>query len=149
VAYFTDCRGDTAIRGDFYNARTRGQNLVLHFRNSDIEGIISAGSTKHDVDVILKSMKITDADYEKAGVRYGNRNNLGEVSVTASEPINNGVIVYLEDGSVWTPRNTSYLSKLVLSADSAIRGSVAAVSSSRAGDGTVTYLGAVVIQPES
>jgi hypothetical protein len=143
VATFTDCNDDTAIEGDFYNARTEAQNLVLHFNNSEVEGVISSASTKHDVDIILKSMKITDADYEKDGVRYGNRNNLGDVDVKASKTVNNGVVVYLENESLWEVKDTSYISKLVVSKDSKVEGTINAESRSTAADGTVTYIGVV------
>jgi hypothetical protein len=143
VANFTDCNGGTAIEGDFYNARTEGQNLVLHFDDCEVEGTISSATTKHDVDTILKSLKITDADYEKDGVRYGNRNNLGDVTATAGKTVNNGVIVYLENGSTWEVEETSYLSKLVVSSDSEVKGSIESFESTTAPDGTTTYIGVV------
>ncbi len=143
VADFTDCNGDTAIKGDFYNARTTGQNLVLHFKKSQVDGIISSGTTRHNVNIILKSMKKTDADYEKSGVRYGNRNNLGDVATTPSETVNNGVIVYLENGSTWTVKDTSYISKLVVSKDSTVEGKIKADRTSTSEDGSVTYIGVV------
>lgn len=144
VANFTDCKGDTAIKGDFYNARTGAQNLVLHFNNSQVEGIISSGTTAHNVNIILKSMKITDKDYEKGGVRYGNRNNLGDVTASASKTVNNGVIVYLDKGSVWKVKDTSYISKLVVSKNSKVKGRIKADSTRKSADGTVTYIGAIV-----
>ena len=144
VANFTDCNGDTAIKGHFYNARTDGQNLVLHFKNSEVDGIISSGTTKHDVDIILKSMKITDADYKKDGVRYGNRNNLGDVTTIPSSTVNNGIIVYIENGSVWDVGDTSYISKLVISADSKVNGWIKADRSATSPDGDVTYIGVIV-----
>jgi hypothetical protein len=144
VANFTNCTGDTAIKGDFYNARTSGQNLVLRFNNSKVDGIISSGTTAHNVNVILKSMTIKDADYEKNGVRYGNRNNLGDVTTSASKTVNNGVIVYLEKGSNWKVKDTSYISKLVVSPDSKVEGTIKAESSTKSPDGTATYIGVVV-----
>jgi len=148
VANFTDCNGDTAIRGDFYNARTAGQNLVLHLNNSKVDGIISSGTTLHNVNIILKSMKITDADYEKDGVRYGNRNNLGDVTASPSKTVNNGVIVYLENGSTWTVKDTSYVSKLVVSGNSKVEGVIKADSSKTSADGAVTYIGVVAGKAE-
>lgn len=144
VANFTDCNGDTAIKGDFYNARTNGQNLVLYFSKSQVEGIISSGTTKHDVNIILKSMKITDKDYEKDGVRYGNRNNLGDVTTCPSKTVNNGIIVYLESGSVWTVKDTSYIFKPVVSKDSKVAGTIKADGSTTSADGSVTYVGVEV-----
>jgi len=143
VAEFKDCNDETAIEGDFFNALTGAQNLVLHFNNSEVEGVISSATTKHDVDIILKSMKITDADYEKNGIRYGNRNNLGDVDATATKTVNNGVIVYLENGSLWEVRDTSYISKLVVSKDSKVEGTIQAESRKTSADGTVTYIGVV------
>jgi hypothetical protein len=144
VANFTDCNGDTAIKGDFFNTRTEGQNLVLHFNDCEVEGVISSGTTKHDVSIILKSMKITDKDYEKDGVRYGNRNNLGDVTATAGKTVNNGVIVYLENGSTWEVESTSYISKLVVSKDSNVDGKIKADSTKESTDGTTTYIGVIV-----
>ncbi|MBN1627828.1 MAG: hypothetical protein JW944_15015, partial [Deltaproteobacteria bacterium] len=143
VATFTDCNGDKAIKGDFYNARTGGQNLVLHFNNCNVDGIISSGTTKHDVNIILKSMKITDKDYEKDGVRYGNRNNLGDVTTSPSKTVNNGVIAYLENGTTWTVKDTSYISKLIVSKDSKVEGRIKADGKTTSADGSVTYLGVV------
>jgi hypothetical protein len=144
VGYFTDCNGDAALNGNFYNARTDAQNLVFHFSSSTINGVISSGSTTHFVDMMLKSKKMTDANYEKDGVRYGNRNNMGEVKTAASPMVNNGVIVYLQKGSVWTVKDTSYLSKLVVSADSKVKGSIKADNTTKGTDGSVTYMGVVV-----
>ena len=143
VANFTDCKDDTIIKGDFYNARTAGQNLVLHFNNSQVDGIISSGTAKHDVNIILKSMKITDKNYVKDGVRYGNRNNLGLVTVRSSKTVNNGVIVYLQNNSVWTVKDTSFISKLVVSRDAKVNGMIKADSTTTSADGTVTYIGVV------
>ena len=143
VATFTDCKDVTAIKGDFYNARTGAQNLVFHFNNSRVDGIISSGTSVHNVNIILKSMKITDKDYEKEGVRYGNRNNLGDVTTSPSKTVNNGVIVYLEKGSVWKVKDNSYISKLVVSANSKVEGTIKADSSKTSANGTVTYIGVV------
>jgi hypothetical protein len=148
VANFTNCTGDTAIKGDFYNARTTGQNIVLHFNNSKVDGIISSGTTKHNINIILKSMTIKDADYEKNGVRYGNRNNLGDVTTTPSKTVNNGVIVYLEKGSNWKVKDTSYISKLVVSPDSKVEGTIKADSSTKSPDGSTIYVGVVVVKAQ-
>lgn len=144
VASFTDCKGKQAIQGDFYNARTGSQNLVLHFSNCDVRGIISSGSTRHRVDIIRKGMKITDADYVQDGVRCGNRNHLGRVDASASATVNNGVIVYLEKGSGWKVRGTSYVAKLVVAPGSRVEGVITAASTIKGADGSVSYVGAVV-----
>ncbi len=144
VAYFTDCNGENAINGDFYNSRTLGQNITLHFDHTQVEGVISSGTTAHNFNAILKNMKRSEAIYEKDGVRYANRNNLGKVSVAASKTVNNGVIVYLEGGSQWKVRNTSYISKLFVSADSTVEGKIQAESAIKSADGATTYTGVVV-----
>jgi hypothetical protein len=101
------------LKGDFYNgirggsAATGGlvgENLVLTFNNSRVEGVISASQTKHHVSTI------TSAEYKQ----------LGEVTNTVHSIINNGVIVSLNSGSRWTVTGTSYLSKLVIAANATV-----------------------------
>ena len=57
--------------------------------------------------------------------------------------VNNGVIVYLEKGSAWKVADTSYISKLVVSANSKVEGTINADSSTTSADGTVTHIGVV------
>jgi len=100
-----------ALNGDFYNA-TRGgvvrgpsgpsrsvsRNLALRFQNAKVTGMITASTAKHAIDTI------TAEDY-----RY-----LGEVTNTASSPVNNGVIVSLDATSTWVVTGNCYLTRLTL-----------------------------------
>jgi hypothetical protein len=104
---------DISLKGDFYNGMrggstangaAGGENMVLTFDNSRIEGVISASQTRHHVSTI------TSAEYKQ----------LGEVTNTVQSIINNGVIVNLNSGSRWTVTGTSYLSKLVVAANAAV-----------------------------
>ncbi|MGI5454647.1 hypothetical protein ACQEWB_16010 [Streptomyces sp. CA-249302] len=94
-----------ALQGDFYNAMRTGKNLVLSFAGSSVEGVISASASAHAVSTI------TSAEWAQ----------LSHVTNTARPAINNGVIVQLGAGSVWTVTGTSYLTKLVLDADAEVR----------------------------
>ncbi|WP_406440643.1 hypothetical protein OHB14_17080 [Streptomyces sp. NBC_01613] len=102
---------DIDLKGDFYNsvrgggnASLQGQNLVLGFTGSTVEGVISAGTAKHNVSTI------TSAEYRE----------ISEVTNTPSAVVNNGVIVTLGSGSTWTVTGTSYLSALTLSSDASV-----------------------------
>ena len=113
VATFSDIR----LKGDFYNAirggstappgpgaGVAGKNMVLTFDKSQVSGVISAAESRHAIDTI------TAAEYEQ----------LGQVTNTPRAVVNNGVIVNLDGGSRWKVTGTSYLSKLVIGADSAV-----------------------------
>ncbi|MFT4082016.1 MAG: hypothetical protein QM638_05475, partial [Nocardioides sp.] len=101
-----DATGDfTAIKlnGDFYNSvlgggngDIEGQNLVLSFTDCEVNGIISASTAKHNASTI----------------NFSNYEELGVVTNTPAEVVNNGVIVTLAGSSVWTVSGTSYLSSL-------------------------------------
>ncbi|MCX8031909.1 MAG: hypothetical protein N3B14_00705 [Thermoleophilia bacterium] len=99
--------------GNFYNgmrgdlkppfppgAPAVARNLVVKLYGSSVTGVITAAETLHYVDTI------TSANYQE----------LGRVYNTPKPALNNGVLVYLSDGSVWTVTGTSYLTKLVLGA---------------------------------
>ncbi|WP_460065257.1 hypothetical protein [Streptomyces sp. YKOK-I1] len=94
----------TDLRGDFFNARRSGQNLVLAFDGSTVAGVLSASVSRHAVD------SISSAEYAE----------LGHVTNTVGPVVNNGVLVTLTSGSVWTVTGTSYLSVLTLDADSSV-----------------------------
>lgn len=49
---------------------------------------------------------------------------LGGLTNTAAPTVNNGVWVKLANGSTWTPVGTSYLTRLEVSADSKVNGTV-------------------------
>jgi hypothetical protein len=106
VSYFTDI----ALKGDFYNgvrggsAMDPGQNMVLNFDQTTVDGVISATVVTHYVS------EIDTDDYLQLGV----------VTNEAYEVINNGVIVSLANSSVWTVTGTSYLSVLTLDSSSSV-----------------------------
>jgi hypothetical protein len=79
-------------------------NLALTFDGGDITGVITASAAKHNISTI------TPADYRE----------LGEVTNTAQAVVNNGVIVSLANGAVWTVTGTSYLSALDIAADASV-----------------------------
>ncbi|MFG2962000.1 hypothetical protein ACGFZS_01835 [Streptomyces sp. NPDC048288] len=93
-----------ALTGDFYNAMRTGRNMALTFDASAVTGVLSASASRHAIDTI------TSAEYAQ----------LGHVTNTAQPVVNNGVLVTLTGGSEWTVTGTSYLSRLTLSADSAV-----------------------------
>ncbi|MFI1032916.1 hypothetical protein [Streptomyces sp. NPDC020951] len=96
---------DIDLVGDFYNGMRNGKNMVLTFTGSTVKGVISATTTRHRVASIDAS-----TFYE-----------LGIVTNTVRPAVNNGAIVRLESGSVWTVTGTSYLTALTLAADAAVR----------------------------
>ncbi|MHB9864259.1 hypothetical protein [Streptomyces sp. YIM S03343] len=94
-----------ALRGDFYNGMRKGKNMVLTFDDSTVQGVISATATKHRVSSIDSS-----SYYE-----------LGIVTNTVQAAVNNGVVVRLTGGSVWTVTGTSHLTSLTLADDAEVR----------------------------
>ncbi|MGP2442361.1 hypothetical protein [Streptomyces sp. JW3] len=103
---------DIDLAGDFYNAvrgggnaNLQGQNLVLDFTRSSVQGVISASTTKHRVSTI------TMDQYRE----------ISEVTNAPGAVVNNGVIVTLGSGSAWTVTGTSYLSALTLAADASVK----------------------------
>ncbi|MHB9864183.1 hypothetical protein [Streptomyces sp. YIM S03343] len=101
TASFTDIE----LKGDFFNAMRTGKNLVVTFDSTSVEGVISASKSKHAVSTI------TSAEWKQ----------INHVTNTAQAAVNNGVIVKLGSGSVWTVTGTSYLTKLVVDADAEVR----------------------------
>jgi hypothetical protein len=106
--FYNGMRGGSAANGATAGgggqAAVSGENMVLTFNNSRINGVISATQTHHSISTI------TSAQYKQ----------LGEVTNRAHPVINNGVIVNLNSGSRWTVTGTSYLSKLAVAANAAI-----------------------------
>ncbi|MPY34400.1 DUF4175 domain-containing protein [Streptomyces adustus] len=94
-----------ALKGDFYNGVRKGKNMVLTFEGSTVEGVISASEARHRVSTI-------DA---------ANFQELGIVTNTVRAAVNNGAVVRLNSGSVWTVTGTSYLTSIALAADAAVK----------------------------
>jgi hypothetical protein len=99
------------LKGNFYNS-TRGglvagqfgppsstsKNMALTFKNASVTGVITSSTAVHS------QAEITSTDYRL----------LGEVTNTASEAVNNGVLVSLSEGSKWMVTGTSYLTSLTV-----------------------------------
>jgi hypothetical protein len=124
-----------ALKGDFYNGMRKGRNMVLTFEDSTVEGVITASKAEHRVSTIDSS----------------NFYELGIVTNTAQAAVNNGVIVQLDSGSTWTVTGTSYLTRLSLAADAAVRAPLGG-SVTMTVDGTTTavtpgrtYTGAITL----
>ena len=91
--------------GGMAGSEISGRNMVLTFDNASITGVISSSESHHtkpEMDMLK--------DYKLFGV----------VTNTAHEPINNGVIVSLTNGSTWTVTGTSYLTSLTIDNGSTI-----------------------------
>ena len=130
-AYFQDCVGETALAGDIFNCHQwTSKNLILTLDNSELIGIISSGWCEHDVDVIDRNMSAADEDYVgEDGLRYGNRENLGQVTCYPAETVNNGVILTLKNGAVWNVTETSYVSVLDVDDSSVVNGRITVLDS--------------------
>jgi hypothetical protein len=74
------------------------KNLCLIFDNAKITGLITASTAVH------AKPTITSADYKL----------LGAVVNTPSAPVNNGVVVTITNGSVWTVTGNCYLTGLTI-----------------------------------
>ena len=130
-AYFEDCSGETALEGDIFNCHQfTSKNLILTLDNSELTGIISSGWCEHDVDIIDRYITANEDDYVgDDGLRYGNRENLGQVACYPAETVNNGVIVTLKNGAVWNVTGTSYVSVLDVDDTSAVNGVITVLDS--------------------
>ena len=80
-------------------------NLVLTLDNVKLEGVVSASRAKHSVSKISGE----------------NRREIYQVYDTPCPVVNNGVIVTLKNGSVWTVTGKSYISALHIDETSTIR----------------------------
>lgn len=83
-----------------------GKNMALTFDNAAITGVISASEAHH----LKNELYVNEEDYRLFGV----------VTNTAHEAINNGVIVSLKNGSIWTVTGKSYLTSLTIDGGSTI-----------------------------
>ena len=137
-AYFEGCRGETALEGDIFNCHQfTSKNLILTLDDSELTGIISSGWCEHDVDVIDRLMTADEEDYTgEDGLRYGNRENLGQVTCYPAATVNNGVILSLVNGAVWNVTETSYVSVLNVDETSVVNGTV-----------TVLEDGVIMVEP--
>lgn len=114
------------------------KNAQLHFSNCNITGVISSAVQAYADGVTLISID--------------NCEELSNITQTAAQAVNNGMIVILDGNSIWTVTGTSYLTKLVIEDGariSAAEGTLAfrvngALTDIRPG----TYIGNIELSPE-
>ncbi len=70
---------------------------------------------------------------------------LGGLTNTPAPAVNNGVWVSLKNGSIWTPAGTSYLTRLEVSADSAVKGTVTVDGKAVTPEAGNVYTGNIVV----
>jgi hypothetical protein len=97
------------LKGDFYNSVGWGKltdklNMALNLNKASITGVISASESHHPFP------KIT----------VDNNTLFHSITDTARQAVNNGVIVNLTNGSIWTVTGTSYLTSLIIADGSTV-----------------------------
>lgn len=133
---------DMAVNGNIYNSRwTAGQNLSVYFDNAQVNGVITAG-TQYHLNV-APGGKITKATYYE----------LGNVGVSASPVVSSGMLVTLENSSVWTVSGDCYLSSLTIGDGCEIKAASGSLTMTVDGQAVTpeagnTYTGAIVISAE-
>lgn len=127
------CFKNMDVSGSIYNSRwTEGQNLAVKFDNAKITGAISSGIQSH------VNFKPGERIYPK------DRSELGNVTVTPSPAVSNGVIVDLEN-SVWTAVGTSHLTCLTIGEGSSVVCSSMTVNGEAVKPEPGTYKGSIVV----
>ncbi|MCD8117612.1 MAG: hypothetical protein LUE21_10990 [Oscillospiraceae bacterium] len=165
---FAGCTGDTALNGDFYNSISVsttgegmtwwGQSLILSFDNCEINGAISSSSALHNAysgyyDAEGNEVEADSIDEAIAAgavegrITSDNATYLGNLTNYTSPTVNNGVWVTLTNGSVWTPDDTCYITRLYVDETSAINGTVTIDGEAVELEAGVTYTGAIVVTP--
>lgn len=76
------------------------KNVDIKFSNCHVRGVISSATQKYINEVEVITIE--------------NCEELCNVTQTAAPAVNNGVIVTIEDNSVWTVTGTSYINRLVI-----------------------------------
>ncbi|MFT4083495.1 MAG: Ig-like domain-containing protein [Nocardioides sp.] len=97
---------DTTIDDDLYNGARTPKNMVVHLDDTTVKGLITSTDYLHDATTIT-------AD---------NWDEISRVTNTVAAPVNNGVILDLENGSRWVVPGTSYLTSLTGASASSIVG---------------------------
>jgi hypothetical protein len=95
--------GESKTESDQQNVK----NLDLKFVNAKVKGVISTARAAYK-----KGLAVIDGS---------NFEELSSVTQTAHEPVNNGVIVSFDKGSVWTVTGTSYLTSLTVAKGAVIK----------------------------
>ncbi|MCD7769993.1 MAG: hypothetical protein LUH36_07770, partial [Oscillospiraceae bacterium] len=165
---FADCTGDTALNGDFYNSISVsttgegmtwwGQSLILSFDNCEINGAISSSSALHNAysgyyDAEGNEVEADSIDEAIAAgavegrITSDNATYLGNLTNYTSPTVNNGVWVTLTNGSVWTPDDTCYITRLYVDETSTVNGTVTIDGEAVELEAGVTYTGAIVVTP--
>ena len=83
------------------------KNLGLNFTNVRVEGIISSASQAY-----REGLTVISSD---------NRDELSNITQTAAETVNNGVIVSLDKDSEWVVTGTSYITSLTIEKGAEVR----------------------------
>lgn len=83
------------------------KNLGLNFTNVKVEGIISSATQAYKKGLTL--------------ILEDNRRELSNITQTAAETVNNGVIVSLDKNGVWTVTGTSYITALNIAAGAQVK----------------------------
>lgn len=167
---FADCKGDTALNGDFFNSISVsttgegmtwfGQNLILSFSDCEINGNATSTTALHNAytgffdaegnEVAADSVEEALAAGAVEGrILSENATYLGWLTNTPSAPVNNGVWVLLSDGSVWTPNDTCYLTVLDVEAGSVVNGTVTVNGETVDVNAGGHWTGDIVVEPEA
>ncbi len=167
---FTDCNEDngTALNGDFYNSISvqtsgegmtwYGQNLILNFVNSDVNGNASSSSALHveygyytdDAGNVIEAADTASAiaaGATKGVIDSSTATLLGNLENTPTATVNNGVWVNLTEGSSWTPSDTCYITRLYVDDSSVVNATVTVDGVETAIQPGVVYTGAIVVTP--
>lgn len=167
---FTDCNEEngTALNGDFYNSISVqtsgegmtwfGQNLILNFVNSDVNGNASSTSALHveygyytddDGNVIeaADTASAIAAGATKGVIDSDTATLLGNLDNTPTATVNNGVWVSLTEGSTWTPTDVCYITRLVVDETSALNATVTVDGVAVEIEPGVVYTGVIVVTP--
>jgi len=169
-ATFTDCNeaNGTALNGDFYNSISvptsgegmtwYGQNLILNFVNSDVNGNASSSSALHveygyytdDAGNVIEAgdtAAAIAAGATKGIIDSNTATLLGNLENTPTATVNNGVWVSLTEGSTWTPTDTCYITRLFVDDSSVVNGTVTVDGVATEIEPGVVYTGAIVVTP--
>ena len=169
-ATFTDCNEEngTALNGDFYNSISVptsgegmtwfGQNLILSFVNSDLNGNASSSSALHveygyytdDAGSVIEAgdtAAAIAAGATKGVIDSTTATLLGNLENVPTATVNNGVWVSLTEGSSWTPTDTCYITRLFVDGSSVVNGAVTVDGVATAIEPGVVYTGAIVVTP--
>jgi hypothetical protein len=92
--------------------------------------------------IVIGKEKLTP---EKGCIVGKNATYLGGLTNTAAPTVNNGVWVAMKNGSTWTPVGTSYLTRLEVSADSTIAGTITLDGAPLVPEAGKVYTGAIVV----